>query len=1723
MKKKKAFDIKRNRSRKNNKNIVFLAIASIVAAVTAAFGILKYRGKKTADEEAGKETDSGDSAETKAPSVQQETGTQDTQKLSRLEHRKINPGELDWETLAREKEVEQIRRGEIPEYMLRNAKKLKHGAWGRKWKIALSGVAILLAAAIVFYHVVQRLRPAEVMAKESFAGIGKIVEAHGEDDPYKILDIVPSKAQIPDSDTPVSFTTGTLGYLAGGKVPFADELKTVFEGNSAFSHYENRESFMSKLLSETSQNAFPWMKYEEAYGGVHDVSAANGWTELFADSLEIPTDANGNYDLSQINLSEMTDGAFRGEYVEWKDGDRTGFDFISADDMGRAGLNASGLSNKYVYIYFEGTEADPSHWYPVELTAYYEKFLPDGYPAYMLKADEVRRITISGQGPNCSADDYVYLFDGQVYSPVNPAEKVGELYKRIPAAGTPAQPSEPAEQTPDTPAGTPPEIPADTPTETPPEIPADTPTGTMPETTTGTTIGTESGTTADTTTETTPEQTTDTTSDTTTEETQAMEQASDVKDVVLLDNKNTVTACGWRKLVEDEGSGETGGTEQPAQPPQSADTSNTEPPGEETTYYVIDASAFVMMSSEELAAMTADDSFGTGMPEDGEGITPIEAEDTPAVADAGKFIYVGSGLGNYKLTKTDAGTGEQLHIYNAPVYFRCQAGNDWLRKYVFNSLSDGDNANGSFKIEVTTVRADEVTSEMVSEADLIYMESGENVFLNHSLLQYSYIYHMDQDLDEEFDMKSDVVNAILSRASDDLMPVIMDYAITEDINNYADTNYQLLAKALLKRDLADFYEAMRSKGNLTANLRMNLGTKAGNGDNLEYPNKYSDNFKCSYVNQNIYVVKDEPLVSDDFAAVFDDYTAKAGFGDVLAAITAENSILAAEDRMKLEVSKARAIQYIINFSIGMIGEFDDLTILELQPAANIDFTSGGVISDLHTNEDGKGNTKLIWQTDSAKTGKQILYSEKSFAIHPVVKSVVEFNGEWEDINGVYDMIFIGLDGRNLNLDNGKSGKPIYNNSNLNGKVYHTGDNASNGTYDCNDITPQKMEDLLDYLKAGYPIVVENECFKDGTVHGASADRINTKYIGEDTVMYHFLSAAVSGDEYKDSIFTVSDTMSSALFMAQVKTARPRIELSDADNPEADAASEIAKIQRLRLDENDEYHGRIAYRIRNNRGQEYLGSTTMRLYADMNYDGIFGAEEELTEYVNDGSVIDVSLSGMGPGIVPWKLEVSDTGNGYRRHSVQGYFELLSPYAEEIRVLQVTSKKGDFGVDLAAMYSQKNDSMLARYLKDAESNSNLAFEFESVTLEMLNERMADNAAYLNQWDVVVLTLDDHVAVGTLALFTTYINEGRSLLVCSQNEGNSNAGLTPEISDILGWSGGKTFVSLGASDLHRYAGLKDEMYAAQGEKAEKINEGSILYYPYWMGGNSFHFSNAASGLRASEYLLDFDNNLKSERTATYVTAWLTLGGSTNTAYGISPRDARNNYYCYSKGNVVYLAQSEYRYTCNAAENELPEGKEGCDECKFFVNALMAAYNAGIHSADVSIVSGFAKTSVPMKSISVPFDQEWENTADDTSRGILDNTVDVYFKFADSNIGVNKNMKVSFYYEDPSGTRTFTVGDRQVQATQFGSEIWTVTDNKLVLVSVDNLQNPGMVNLIPGKVYRIKAPVISLRTLADEKTNDAGIYVLVESEFKRTGKTYRAEGFGTVSLNRAKLFRLE
>lgn len=160
----------------------------------------------------------------------------------------------------------------------------------------------------------------------------------------------------------------------------------------------------------------------------------------------------------------------------------------------------------------------------------------------------------------------------------------------------------------------------------------------------------------------------------------------------------------------------------------------------------------------------------------------------------------------------------------------------------------------------------------------------------------------------------------------------------------------------------------------------------------------------------------------------------------------------------------------------------NIRILEIEPCASYELTSDTV----------KG-----WISNSA-------LSEATITIDQI--TTAEFIGKIEDLNGIYDLIYIGTNTGRMNLKSDGSTK--FNDETMDGLVYyHMGDlvnvkgelaglldtelNASgkiNATtfamrYSGNDITKDKYNALKDYVMASYPVVLSDDFYHtDGSIN-----------------------------------------------------------------------------------------------------------------------------------------------------------------------------------------------------------------------------------------------------------------------------------------------------------------------------------------------------------------------------------------------------------------------------------------------------------------------------------------------------------------------------------------------------------------------------------------------------------------------------------------------------------------
>ncbi len=1544
-------------------------------------------------------------------------------------------------------------------------------------RIATVITASVLVAALGTVGVFHHMEPVETYAKESFMGTKQVVESHtGDGRPFVILDIVPSFATYKwDDQTSYEISTGTLGYLSNGQAPMISDYMRIYKEHSAeLSTYEKRAELINAIWKYGNGSDDTFFQYEEAYGSSNtrkelNTPDANGWQLLMDDSQ------TGHSGLMKGYYKKIEEDP-TGEEV-----DRTGYDYIKVGDWSED--EGSGEASQSIYQFDK------------DKGIYQVRFIAEGgsgstgyTEGYVIRStiqitDENRKGYSSETGLYTRDDAGVFVYAGTIASVFQTGNSLSpdEYYDNQELSATTTTVSNEVNYA----------------------IPVSSiyySTVQQPKAENG--------------------EEEDPDNDDNTENNGDPDNNGDTEN-----NDNPDSNGQPENNGDPDNNGDTENNDNPDSngEPENNDNpdSNGEPENNDaadsngnqgTEYYVVtfeyaneltegdERSLYAIESAQKLVSEgsgrpydlyvlnTESPKSNGASPDDEEADTQEQAQTysstavqaVPSNVTTDKvFRYVGAEQGQYKLTDeadlSDADKAGQapvwMKVQNAPTYFRFKSGCDWLKQYVFHTLPGGDNANDNFRIEVRTVRADLLTQDMIKQADLVYLEDGSTPFINkeNPNLNFQYI---------TSDTTRDNAYALVFRVTKDLLPVIVDYGAVTN-SNYSNLDYQKLAKMFLKEDLETYVNDAQTKPDwLFTHL-----------DDSNYPNR-TDN-GSHYVNRNIYVINSStPLVDKDFPDSFDGESAGNGFSEVLNLIRSENSLLPEENRIPENVGKAKAMEYIINYSVGFVGDFTYLRILELQPTNN-------EAEDLYVS--GDNSTTLYWKRNAiGAIEKPVLRSSKEIDAKVTPKAVAAFNSEWEDINQNYNLVFIGLDGQKLNYEAKPWRSTVYNDSNLNDKLYHTGDLAadSDERYDMSDITERKKLELLDFMRAGYPILVENDFFIGKSAKNG-ADRINTKYVAEDTQMYDFLKQAVN--DFSNRIYTIDDVHSDILFIAQLNIDHPVISVSDtADFTLAEAA-------------NGELSVNFTYAITSLNGDGYGGECHTEIYLDVNDDGNYTDEERMDNRAGEGAVVRataengqaaiVFTESPGSRAIPFRIRVVDNNNSYRRSSVQGILQVTDGTKEKIKVLQIGTK--DDAASLATLYRQEN-STLGYYLKAAENTMNVKFEIETMDSETLSGQLEKNENYLNQWDLLIIGFGNGSGSDDFPkdAVAGYMNEGHSVLVTGKEavEGTRLLDQT-----LLGQLDRKTYGSLGRTSgtpYFRYADLDAGMFTEQSNLAASgINEGSVFRYPYAIG-KSVALDGGRSYM-AYDYLLDLGS-----LQAPFVTPWFVFAGSD--AYDISPNDGANNYYLYSRSNVVFIGNDDYSsYTYDVDNPQNPVGK-GLKESQMFVNAMMLAYDAGVHNMKVDIVSGFDAGAAEVSSISIPFDQEIE-----AQNGLLDEIVDVYFKFKNSNLTLSNAYAVNFYYEDVAGGTSLDVGDEKVQVTPFTSSLWTVQDNTLTEVAASQIRQ--------GKVYRFKAPVIALQN--NTAATNARIYVEVVSTLERPdgvgSKTVR--GYDSVTFTRTQLFLLE
>lgn len=157
------------------------------------------------------------------------------------------------------------------------------------------------------------------------------------------------------------------------------------------------------------------------------------------------------------------------------------------------------------------------------------------------------------------------------------------------------------------------------------------------------------------------------------------------------------------------------------------------------------------------------------------------------------------------------------------------------------------------------------------------------------------------------------------------------------------------------------------------------------------------------------------------------------------------------------------------------------------------------------------------------------------------------------------------------------------------------------------------------------------------------------------------------------------------------------------------------------------------------------------------------------------------------------------------------------------------------------------------------------------------------------------------------------------------NWNNGINPYPYSTLSWS---------------LAGKWDNDPQSKGisgtNKASQNNSGIITTYPFTLSSEL-----NITGTHPSSYALDVED--------TDMTVWYSLGGGTSTEKGrsslfaASPRDGKDSYFIYSKGNVFY---------CGAGHTKVTgKGKDNNDERRLYINIICNSVRASVRQPSINV----------------------------------------------------------------------------------------------------------------------------------------------------------------------------
>lgn len=719
---------------------------------------------------------------------------------------------------------------------------------------------------------------------------------------------------------------------------------------------------------------------------------------------------------------------------------------------------------------------------------------------------------------------------------------------------------------------------------------------------------------------------------------------------------------------------------------------------------------------------------------------------------------------------------------------------EWFKKQVLNLSGTSRYESGSastageeidqLKIEVTTLTVEELAKLVNPEEQAYYGVDLDNVDLIYLSGRGSYAaesVNMTSAATALTKMIFGIKDTTGERNDADRVPVVMDYGfysqnktLAEEPNNNQNNNQNnkiltQMALTILKVSDDNIAKEVASKGDAYWNGQTAASLSLG------------DSVKEALYD-NVYLNDDSatPYVASDFLTDCKGTAAKvATFGAVLKEIQYENFLAEkngnTSTKLEEKITKASITRYILNWYMHRVTVKSEITVLDLEPCYDFDANLDKTIKQFM----GMGDTY---------TGKINIRKMAS----------AEFIGKIEDLNEQYDMIYLGAKTGTMNTENGKT---KYNDTTMNGLIYsHVGDyydysgesyndqhrlqdaslnhkindnsddkNNKSTTYrgPGNDMNSTKYKELLQYVQAGYPVVIADVFLND------AKDAASTNTMDKNSYFYQFVQQIVSAKDattgeylyWQKNVFAESQLLEASSdleerqrrfcnylnlsklsvdWVTNISGERPYPEeLSYGDNQNDPNQTYLSAID-------GKYQLQYIFTLDNRVASSVTASYDCKLFVDKNSDGRFlGSDaignnsnnsEELTGinvYIRNGDawnkVEPINNNGSAHyelrtgnvykvmrqlpddyvGVIPWKIVFYDNADPLVRTARSGYTAVqVQGERKKIRILQLKSDNGN-NWDLA------NDGNFKTYISNLKDWD---VQVDSVSvIELLRDRL------------------------------------------------------------------------------------------------------------------------------------------------------------------------------------------------------------------------------------------------------------------------------------------------------------------------------------------------------------------------------------------------------------------